>query len=166
MRHFWDFMRSIHSIRGLTQSRYCWKDFVKLQQKKILYLTLSSIQVGCKMAGSTLGKSCFIWQMLAPHVSSCIHIIAYNMCIEWQVSLSSRASFHKWTFCIAFQDKSYPMFCVSGGCVHRTCTTRLGRENPQKAGLEIGGLSRSRFCFVFMLTSTITQKCAKPIQHM
>ena len=51
------------SIAGLTQSRYCWKDFVKLQRKKILYLTPSSIQVGCKMAEFTLGTSCLTWQM-------------------------------------------------------------------------------------------------------
>ena len=58
-------MHSMLSYPGLTQSRFCWKDFVKLQQKKILFLTPSSIQVGCKMAGSTSGSSRFIWQMLA-----------------------------------------------------------------------------------------------------
>ena len=61
------FMHSnwISMLPGLTQSQFCWKDFVKLRQKKILFLTPSSIQVGCKMAGSTLGSSRFIWQMLA-----------------------------------------------------------------------------------------------------
>ena len=81
------FMHSMLSCPGLTQNRYCWKDFVKLQQKKILFLTPSSIQVGCKMAGFTLGSSrqSFHLTNVSPLPGTHFNLIACTECGEFIV---------------------------------------------------------------------------------
>ena len=77
LRNISGVMHSMPSYPGLTQSRFCWKDFVKLQQKKILFLTPSSTQAGCKMAGSTLGTTvvsfdkCFLWLGTRFNLNAC-----------------------------------------------------------------------------------------------
>ena len=71
------------SYPGPIQSLYCWKDFVKLRRKKILFLTPNSIQVGGKMAGSISGSSRFIWQILAPAIYPiyCMHSMWKIYCL-------------------------------------------------------------------------------------
>ena len=56
---FWSF-----SFPGLTQSLFCWKAFVKLQLKRISFLTLSSIPVESKMEGFILGNKSTPWKSL------------------------------------------------------------------------------------------------------
>ena len=83
------FMHSnwISMLPGLTQSQFCWKDFVKLRQKKILFLTPSSIQVGCKMAGFTLGSSrqSFHLTNVSPLPGIHFNLIACTECGEFIV---------------------------------------------------------------------------------